>query len=577
MSYEVSPGGFAARLGRHPRILSGAIAGLAAIGLSMIAIVPGKATIGGSTFNAGDGNMSVESGDPHDWADTTLLANVPDSYKGNILAGLPGDDAFANGAKEDDNPASVGYGGVPPNKDDFTRMYLATQHRSTSSSETDYLYMAWLRTDNPGTAFEAFEFNQSSTISSNGVTPVRTAGDVLVLYDLDQGGTIPTISVSRWITDNNTSSCDNVKHVAPCWATRVAQGSANEEASINGSSFTDPITGVFQDVRTFGEAALNLQGAGIFSTGCVHLGKASLTSRSSSSLDSTMKDLVGPVNVNITNCGTVNIHKQDDTASHNPLSGVVFTLYKDNSPTGGTRGAEDTVTTYTCTTNSSGDCSISSVPLGRYWVVEGTPPSGFNAAPDQNVTLGGGNPTTVSLTFTDNRQPASLKVHKQDDDNPANPLSGVVFTLYTDNSPKGGSRGAEDTATSFTCTTGSNGDCTISNILPAGDYWVVETTGKSGYAGAGDKHVTLALGQNADITSTPFVDPRNFKVIIIVCQESNGTLYPTPITIDGTSAGNSLSAAQLGSLSESGVCGITAGSAGGKQYGSHSATANIAQ
>ena len=83
---------------------------------------------------------------------------------------------------------------------------------------------------------------------------------------------------------------------------RRCRAPASEEASINGSVTSDPIAGRSLAARTFGEAALNLQASGIFGSGCTHLGKASLTRRSSSSLDSTMKDLVGPADVNITNC-----------------------------------------------------------------------------------------------------------------------------------------------------------------------------------------------------------------------------------------------------------------------------------
>ena len=31
--------------------------------------------------------------------------------------------------------------------------------------------------------------------SANGVTPIRTAGDMLVIYDLSNGGTNPTLSI----------------------------------------------------------------------------------------------------------------------------------------------------------------------------------------------------------------------------------------------------------------------------------------------------------------------------------------------------------------------------------------------
>ena len=53
-----------------------------------------------------------------------------------------------------------------------------------------------------------FEFNKSSTISSNGVTPVRTAGDVLIQYDLANGGVNPELFLSRWVTSGPNSGCE---------------------------------------------------------------------------------------------------------------------------------------------------------------------------------------------------------------------------------------------------------------------------------------------------------------------------------------------------------------------------------
>src|SRR6185436_8358579 len=63
----------------------------------------------------------------------------------------------------------------------------------------DFLYLAWERVQDPtGTTNMDFEFNQSSTLSGNGVTPVRTAGDLLIIYDLAQGGTHPVLSIRTW-------------------------------------------------------------------------------------------------------------------------------------------------------------------------------------------------------------------------------------------------------------------------------------------------------------------------------------------------------------------------------------------
>ena len=60
--------------------------------------------------------------------------------------------------------------------------------------------MFWRRVQEPnGTTNMDFEFNKSKDLSANGVTPVRTSGDVLIQYDLSQGGTSPTLCASRWI------------------------------------------------------------------------------------------------------------------------------------------------------------------------------------------------------------------------------------------------------------------------------------------------------------------------------------------------------------------------------------------
>lgn len=61
----------------------------------------------------------------------------------------------------------------------------------------------------------AFEFNQSRTRSANGITPVRTAGGVLVKYDLSQGGTVPTFGLHRWLAGNPAMVCE-ASHSLPC-------------------------------------------------------------------------------------------------------------------------------------------------------------------------------------------------------------------------------------------------------------------------------------------------------------------------------------------------------------------------
>src|SRR5262249_40017708 len=128
-----------------------------------------------------------------------------------------GDDSFGQGTKEDTPVPSVVDGSIPPNKSDLLNfgVYLET------NANGKFLNVFWHRVQEPsGTTNMDFEFNQSSTISSNGDTPVRTAGDVLIQYDLAQGGTNPQLFLSRWVVSGAGSQCQ-ASNSTPCWGTRV--------------------------------------------------------------------------------------------------------------------------------------------------------------------------------------------------------------------------------------------------------------------------------------------------------------------------------------------------------------------
>jgi uncharacterized surface anchored protein len=191
----------------------------------------------------------------------------------------------------------------------------------------------------------------------------------------------------------------------------------------------------------------------------------------------------------------------------------------------------------------------------------------------------------VSLSFTNNRLPGSVTVHKQDD--AGNPLGGVKLTLYTDNTPFGppdgngtnqDSHGNEDTANaSLTCTTATQttqtetkGDCTISNVSP-GKYWVVEdpTTVPSGYAVAADGYATVSAGSSVQVTMT---DPRLHRYIVLVCHEGTNSLYASTVDGDGdltttgdqkTSIGSVPSGLAGKGVTAAELCGL-----GGAQFGS---------
>ena len=230
------------------------------------------------------------------------------------------------------------------------------------------------------------------------------------------------------------------------------------------------------------------------------------------------------------------------------------------------RGAGDIATAKTCTTNAQGDCSITDVAPGNYLVVETTTPAGYDTAPDQAVVVGigpsAGVGDTDNLEFTDPVVNGKVSITKTDDAD--NALAGAEFTLYADNAPTGGSRGAEDTIiTTKTCTTAANGKCDITDV-PPGDYWVVETKTPDHYDTAADQSVHVGLGSAAhqgDTVPVSFVDNRKHRVIVLVCHEGTDTLHSSDVTIDSVTK-QSLSGTGLTGAEQAALC-----NTGGARFG----------
>jgi hypothetical protein len=462
--------------------------------------------------------------------------------------------------------------------------------------------MFWHRVQEPtGTTNMDFEFNQNkceqdvndvdkdgntteptpdSVCSANGITPVRKANDVLIQYDLASGGTRPELFLSRWVASGNKSQCQ-AANSTPCWGTRFNLSTANDATgSINNAAITDadntPVdetdglaTGGTISPRTFGEASVDFD-ALVTGGGCTTFGSVYLKSRSSDSFTAALKDFIAPRATNVSNCGSVKIIKTDD--ANNNLDGAVFTVYKDVAPTGVSPGTEDTTqanTVGTCTT-SAGTCTVSNLLAGSYWVVETTAPSGYDkATPDyQLVSITSDQQATV--TFVNPRQKGTISIHKQDDGDPAASLAGAVFTLYHNNPPLTAPRGnaQEDPAVSpaVTCTTDASGNCSMQNV-PVGEYWVVETTTPQGHQTAADQRATVTGGQTLSLT---FTNPRLFKTIVLVCRESDNSLYSSSVTIDGVTK-NSLDT----HANETTLCQLGGASFGGQLKGNHTGSVVI--
>lgn len=529
---------------RTPRWrLAVALGVVAAAAFAIVAIashVP--PTLSGSTFEIdADANLKVDHA-----TGTIDWASVSETRKADTQSGST-DESFGQGTKEDTAAPSVVDGGIPPNKSDL-KFFGVYQEGSTA---TGFLNLYWSRVQEPsGTTNMDFELNKrvctpsnpvtpptDADCSANGLTPIRSEGDFLVQYDLSQGGTNPVLFVSRWVTTGNKSQCEAANAV-PCWGTKQNLSLSGDAA---GSINTAVIPNADSDdlgehsSRTFGEAQLRLS-AILGTSGCTSIGSAYLKSRSSDSFTAALKDFVPPAAVSITNCGTVNITKTDDSTPANALNNAVFTLYTDNAPLDGAapHGAEDTATSpaLSCTTSgtgvNAGKCSISNVPFGQYWIVETTVPTGYTAAADQNVIISAQSPT-ANVSFVDVRQKGSLTVHKEDDD--GNLMGGVKFTL----------KGTSDfgTAVDKECTTASSGadegECTFSNI-EIGSYTLDEdeTTLPAGYTKDSSLPKTVAITTDPNDDTVNIENPRTHRIIVLVCHEGTDELDSFGVTLGAT-------------------------------------------
>jgi uncharacterized repeat protein (TIGR01451 family) len=220
------------------------------------------------------------------------------------------DNSFGQGTKEDTSIPKVVSGSIPNNKSDLLRFYVSRERFGS----TDFLYLAWSRVQEPnGTTNMDFELNQSNVLSSNTVTPVRTAGDILVRYDLAQGGVNPQLGFHRWITSATgfPSDCE-ASNSLPCWGKKIELASGTVvDAKINTGPVPEPIAGGTLSARTFGEASINLPASGIFPAGtCTVFGKAYLKSRSSDAFTSEIKDFIAPIPINISNCAPVTLNNK---------------------------------------------------------------------------------------------------------------------------------------------------------------------------------------------------------------------------------------------------------------------------
>ena len=328
------------------------LAPLAALSLMLVFALGASAnSLPGSVFeidnpagNAAGANLKVDTAGNLDWA------NVTQTRRGDAPTGT-NDDSYQGGTKEDSVCPGEVTGSIPNNKSDLL------EFGSYFEAEADgpgFLHVYWARVNDPsGTTNMDFEFNRSTTACPNGPNVVRTAGDVLLQFDVDQGGAQAHLSRRTW---------DGSK-----WGPATALGTDEAIGSITRSRSRRPTGDVVGALspRTFGEASFDLSAV----TGgddCLSFGSAMLKSRSSDSFTSQLKDFIRPIPVSSNNCGAVKItktYKHAATGSGDlPQSGVTFTI-------GGT--------TTTAVTDANGVACFDGLALNEQISIVESVPTGY--------------------------------------------------------------------------------------------------------------------------------------------------------------------------------------------------------
>jgi hypothetical protein len=493
---------------------------VAALISSTVGIALATGSVGTAAgFEDDDGDLAANDTPNFDWnsfAPTTWVGTAPYrqsdaeasgwTFKGiEDAQATNSDTAFAGGTKQDDNCPTVNTGKAP-NKDDLKRIYLATK---VVGGHT-YLMLSWVRIPQNTTSPSAhigFEFNKGTDGpcggNSNGLVS-RVEGDMLIVYDFEGGATdTPVITLRRWVT---SGTCEVGSDSPPCWGTATnltALGFAEAKVNTFGSVSDEITPSPTESLGTneFGEAGIDLTDAGVFSAGtCESFGTAFGVSRSSgNSGTAQMKDLVGPADFTLANCGTVIIRKV-------------------TNPSG------DTTTSFSYSTNVTTDNgnSVSDFPLKdgesntinnvdpgtSLNVTEADPSPDYKltsidcSASDSTVFYSTDTTTravtfdiaaseTLDCTYTNTLQRGAIKITKTSSKGDSG-LGGATFSITGPNSYSNSVISGDD---GIVCVDG----------LPFGNYTVSETAAPSGYAIDDATGHTVTVANNAKCSDSTYV------------------------------------------------------------------------
>ncbi|QNS04055.1 Ig-like domain-containing protein [Streptomyces xanthii] len=297
-------------------------------------------TLSGSNFEIDtSANLRVNgTGDCIDWRSSSTNTLRSGVLKKADRPSGSNDNSFTMGSSENDPDPKITTGSIPPNKSDLTNFGVYTETNTTPK----FLELFWTRLNSPsGTTNMDFELNQKfcdptaspTNCANNGdketATPVRTAGDKLITYDLSRGGTVPTISIRTW-----SGSAWGSPTVISGGNSPQALGSVNSAAIPAGEAAgVGTPAGAGLDPFTFGEASISFDALFPPGSSCTSFGSVYAKSRSSDSFTAELKDFIDPEKVQISNCTSLTTNATATAPIEDSITDSA-TLAGGNNPTG---------------------------------------------------------------------------------------------------------------------------------------------------------------------------------------------------------------------------------------------------
>jgi hypothetical protein len=269
---------------------------LTTVALALVACVAPAAYASVGGFEGGDGDqVSANCAAMLDWqclSQSQLATSLDPSGESDLV--------FVGSNKEDEPDSwSLGTGNVQ-NKSEVKGTW--SYSFADAGLTTNYLALGFKRASGTGDAYFGFELNQSNAkyVNSAGTSVVcRTNGDVIISYEISPSSAV-ALKIYKWLWNSGPG------YHAPC--TKGATGSFSSpvtlpaedaELAVNAAPVDNYLSsgalGSGFTTGTFGETAINLTALANAvqpAATCEFFNHLQLTSRSSSSITSTMEDFV---------------------------------------------------------------------------------------------------------------------------------------------------------------------------------------------------------------------------------------------------------------------------------------------